>query len=224
IVYHTFQLLAFTGMAVMVMRLKLFWTPHLCLYSSLLVSPRIFGELRARPNIHAAALILLLASMAWQGKANIDKQRGIIGEFSNVQQEELIEWINNHTPPDAVFAGAMPTMATVKLCTLRPIVNHPHYEDAGLRGRTKLVYSMYSRKPLAQVKENLRSLGVQYAVLEDSWCVKRTKPGCSMPEIWDLEDQENQGKPPACTELKKNPQPYFKPVFRNNVYTVLKLL
>lgn len=44
-----------------------------------------------------------------------------------------------------------------------------------------------------------------------------------MPEIWDLEDEENQRKEPLCTLLKQNPGPHFKRVFRNSVYDVLKI-
>lgn len=45
-----------------------------------------------------------------------------------------VEWVNNPSlPENAVFAGAMPTMATLRLTTLHPVVNHPHYEHAALR-------------------------------------------------------------------------------------------
>lgn len=59
--------------------------------------------------------------------------QGIVGEFNSPDQESLVRWINETTSPSAVFAGAMPTMATIKLTTHRAIVNHPHYEDAKLR-------------------------------------------------------------------------------------------
>ncbi|XP_053875296.1 probable C-mannosyltransferase DPY19L1 [Malaclemys terrapin pileata] len=222
LVYHALQLLAYTVLGILIMRLKLFLTPHLCVMASLVCSKQLFGWLFGK--IQPKTLVFaILAIMAIEGSANLQKQWNIMGEFSNLPQEELLEWIKSSTRQDAVFAGAMPTMASVKLSALRPIVNHPHYEDAGLRARTKIVYSMYSRKPAKEVKRELLRLGVNYYILEESWCIRRTKPGCSMPEIWDVEEPANAGKIPLCNLMSKDPRPYFNTVFQNSIYRVLKV-
>ncbi|XP_042662442.1 probable C-mannosyltransferase DPY19L1 [Tyto alba] len=222
LVYHALQLLAYSVLAILIMRLKLFLTPHLCVMASLVCSKQLFGWLfcKIQPKMLVFAI---LALMAIEGSANLQTQWNIMGEFSNLPQEELLEWIKVNTRQDAVFAGAMPTMASVKLSTLRPIVNHPHYEDAGLRARTKVVYSMYSRKPAKEVKRELVKLRVNYYILEESLCVSRKKPGCSMPEIWDVEDPANSGKIPLCTLMSKDSRPYFITVFDNSNYRVLKI-
>ncbi|XP_055661498.1 probable C-mannosyltransferase DPY19L1 isoform X1 [Falco peregrinus] len=222
LVYHALQLLAYSVLAILIMRLKLFLTPHLCVMASLVCSKQLFGWLFCK--IQPKTLVFaILALMAIEGSANLQTQWNIMGEFSNLPQEELLEWIKVNTRQDAVFAGAMPTMASVKLSTLRPIVNHPHYEDAGLRARTKVVYSMYSRKPAKDVKRELIKLGVNYYILEESLCVSRKKPGCSMPEIWDVEDPANSCKIPLCTLMSKDSRPYFITVFENSNYRVLKI-
>ncbi|XP_059511821.1 probable C-mannosyltransferase DPY19L1 isoform X3 [Myotis daubentonii] len=223
LVYHALQLVAYTALGILIMRLKLFLTPHMCVMASLICSRQLFGWLFCK--VHPGAVVLaLLAAMSIQGSANLQTQWNIVGEFSNLPQEELIEWIKYSTKPDAVFAGAMPTMASVKLSALRPVVNHPHYEDAGLRARTKIVYSMYSRKAAEEVKRELVKLQVNYYILEESWCVRRSKPGCSMPEIWDVEDPANAGKPPLCNLLVKDSEPHFTTVFQNSVYKVLEVI
>lgn len=45
----------------------------------------------------------------------------------------------------------------------------------GCRERTKLVYTMYSRKDEEEVWKNLQKLHVKFAILEESWCVRRAK-------------------------------------------------
>ncbi|XP_032373464.1 dpy-19-like 1, like [Etheostoma spectabile] len=222
LVYHSLQLVAFAVLAILIMRLKLFLTPHMCSWPRSSASKQLFGWIgeRYKPQV---AVFAVMAIMAVQGVANLQAQWGIIGEFSNLPQEELLDWIQENTRPDSVFAGAMPTMASVKLSTGRPIVNHPHYEDSGLRERTKLVYSMYSRMTGQTVRGNLMKLGVDYFVLEDSWCTRRTRPGCSMPEIWDIEDPQNVGQTPFCTHMSKSSRPHFATVFSNDIYKVLKV-
>ncbi|XP_008259852.2 LOW QUALITY PROTEIN: probable C-mannosyltransferase DPY19L2 [Oryctolagus cuniculus] len=222
LIFHALQLLAFTGLAILIMRLKLFLTPHMCIMASLLCSRRLFGWLFCRIRFENV-IFGILTVMSLQGCANLHNQWSIIGEFNNLPQEELIHWIRYNTRPDAVFAGAMPTMASVKLSTLHPIVNHPHYEDADLRARTKIVYSAYSRKSAKEVRDKLLELHVNYYILEEAWCVVRTKPGCSMLEIWDVEDPSNAANPPLCSILLKDPRPYFTTVFQNSMYRVLKV-
>ncbi|XP_037532437.1 dpy-19-like 1, like [Nematolebias whitei] len=222
LVYHSLQLVAFAVLAVLIMRLKLFLTPHMCIMASLICSKQLFGW-NGEKSKQQAVVVAVMAMMAVQGVANLQAQWAIIGEFSNVPQEELLDWIQGNTRTASVFAGAMPTMASVKLSTGRPVVNHPHYEDAGLRERTKLVYSMYSRMSGEAVQRNLMKLGVDFFILEDSWCTRRTRPGCSMPEIWDIEDPENVGRIPFCTHMSRNSRPYFTTVFSNDIYKVLKV-
>ncbi|XP_052435554.1 dpy-19-like 1, like isoform X1 [Carassius gibelio] len=222
LVYHSLQLVAFAVLAVLIMRLKLFLTPHMCIMSCLICSRQLFGWVGEKFKLQLT-VVGILSIMAVQGVANLQSQWGIIGEFSNFPQEELLEWVKDNTSPNAVFAGAMPTMASVKLSTGRAIVNHPHYEDAGLRERTKMVYAMYSRKPAEVVKRNLIKLQVDYFILEDSWCTRRSKPGCSMPEIWDVEDAQNAGKVPLCTLMWRDSRPHFSTVFHNDIYKVLRV-
>jgi hypothetical protein len=97
------------------------------------------------------------------------------------------------------------------------------YDVYVFRARTKKVYTMYSRKPAVEVWQHLLDLKVDYVILEDSWCVRRSKPGCGMAEVWDLEDEVNQKEIPICSKIKKNPSPHFKRVFANNVYEVLQV-
>jgi hypothetical protein len=57
-------------------------------------------------------------------------------------EEELLRWISTDTPNRSSFAGDMVTMSMVNLMTSRPVVNHPHFEDAAVRRRTEAIYQV----------------------------------------------------------------------------------
>eukprot|EP00116_Pleurobrachia_bachei_P011505 sb/3471767/ len=152
-------------------------------------------------------IFILLGAMSIPGYNNISRSLARDGEYNNPAQEELFEWVSANTPPDAVFAGSMPIMANLRLSTGRNIVNHPHYEDSALRERTKRVYQMFSRKPVAEVHSTLKDLSVQYAILDRNWCTaSRPADNCAIPQVWDREDVENRGKTVFCERVKNHPE------------------
>ena len=137
-------------------------------------------------------MVALISGMSVAGLNNLQDQQSIIGEYSNPEMEELVQWIAAETPKDAAFAGPMPLMASVLLTTHRPIVNHPHYEGTHIRyslfcildtllvlilngfvwcrERTKKVYRAFGRGTVAELYRTLVDLKVSYLVLGDQWC------------------------------------------------------
>lgn len=224
VMYNVIQMVAYAVMAILIMRLKLFLTPHMCIVAGLLASKKLIPGLRSR-EIQLGVLAVIVALMSVKGVENIGDQRNIMGEYQNVALEELVDWVNDNLPKNAVMAGPMPTMANLLLSTGRPIVNHPHYEDVGIRERTKKVYTVFSRKSKDEVHRSLVGLKVQYLVLHAGWCLTTERGGCALTEVWDAEepDLKAEGREPVCPGLWHNtPLPFVKE-FMNSEYAVLRV-
>ncbi|EFN81712.1 Protein dpy-19 [Harpegnathos saltator] len=229
VAYNGLQTGAFIIMAVFIMRLKLFMTPHLCIIAGAVCSKRYLEKVGLKSELARAAVIFLLVSgMSYHGVDRIQQEHGFIGEYSNIEQEELFEWIKSNTPKHAVFAGKMSLMANLMLSTRRPIVNNPYYESKEMRDRTMRVYEIFSRKDVASVYTSLRGLKVGYVVLEEPLCFgfANLPRGCQMIDLWDVTDNGTSraaNKPPLCPLLFQGNAYPFKRAFVNSNYVVLQL-
>ena len=87
---------------------------------------------------HVIVLIAIIALFKTHHE-EINKELEDLREFWDPDTVDLMEWINKDTPKDAAFTGSMQLLAGVRLCTWRPITNHPHFEDQDLRDRTREV-------------------------------------------------------------------------------------
>ncbi|XP_077301778.1 protein C-mannosyl-transferase DPY19L1 [Arctopsyche grandis] len=226
IVYNICQLFVYVIMATLIMRLKLFLTPQLCLIVSLLTTSKYYNKfwtMRTR-LLPAFMFIILLVGMSLKGVQNIMSQRNTVGEFSNEPLEDLLVWIKNNTEAKAAFAGPMPITSAIMLSTRRPIVNHPHYEDSNLRARTRIVYSIFSRQTPAEVYNKLAKLKITYLVIDDLWCFYKSTKGCTMLDIWDEEEPHLKESPALCPYLYlQKSVPHFHRVFSNSKFVVFKL-
>lgn len=227
--YNGLQTGAFIIMAVFIMRLKLFMNPHLCIIAGTICANRYLEKLGIKRKITKTAIIVLLMSaISYHGLEILQEERSVMGEYSDIEQEELFEWIKKNTPEHAVFAGKMSLMANLMLSTGRPIVNNPYYESKEMRDRTMKVYEVFSRKDVTSVYVTLRNLQVGYVILEASMCFgyANLPSQCQMIDLWDLVDNgvaKAAGKQPVCPMLFRGNAYPFKRSFVNNRYVVLQL-
>ncbi|XP_065559649.1 protein C-mannosyl-transferase DPY19L1-like isoform X2 [Artemia franciscana] len=220
-VYNYGQAFVYVVLAILVMRLKLFMTPHLCVVASVLASRKVFHVLSK--TLHFSLIALLLAAMSVKGIENLKIEVYREGFYQNPQQMELFEYISSSTNPNDSFAGAMSIMANLKLSTGRPIVNHPHYENEEIRLKTRKIYRAFGPGSKEQLGEELRDLQVKYLVVDALHCYSEMRRGCSIMDVLNTEYELNKSMSVICEEFfEGNPTP-FEVVFQNEAYSVLKV-
>ncbi|KIH60579.1 hypothetical protein ANCDUO_09163 [Ancylostoma duodenale] len=170
--YNVVQCLCYSVMALLIMRLKLLMTPHLCICCAVLANNKMFstGGIRLNKHTHAVLIVAIISAMAFAGKPKVEKLLQLEGDYIYPEDKPFFEWILKETKESDVFAGSMVITPMIKLSTLRPILNHPHYEDVGMRETTKQVYSLLSRKPIKEVHSSLKRMGANYVVFLLSDC------------------------------------------------------
>ena len=242
-VYHMFQLIAYSLMAFLIMRLKLFWTPYLCIFASFVAHKTfsysildvLFGSKEkfsrvSLKNYRFIYIVLFLSIMSYQGLQNLQAQYAIQGEYNDYSTERMMNWINSNTKLDDAFAGSMPTMANVKLSTNRPIINHPHYEDVGLRHRIQALYPhLYGFRNVRELHQILKSdYKARYLVVESHFCLSAPpgKPECAMSEIAHLHLKRTE-KVKACESLlgqSAEVRKYFLKEFQSDNLSIFRII
>ncbi|XP_068938710.1 protein C-mannosyl-transferase DPY19L3 isoform X1 [Petaurus breviceps papuanus] len=248
--YNLMHSILFGCLAFSTMRMKYLWTSHMCVFASfglcssdiwelLLKLVHLYTPKRMKMMRYSVPVLILiyLCYKFWPGMmAELSELR----EFYDPDTVELMNWIKSNTPRKAVFAGSMQLLAGVKLCTGRTLTNHPHYEDKGLRERTKEVYQIYAKRSPEEVYSLLRSFGTDYVILEDSICYERRHSrGCRLRDLLDIAnghvmdgpgendpDLKPAQHPRFCEEIKRNLPSYsahFTRVFQNKTFHVYKL-
>ncbi|KAL6726749.1 hypothetical protein Aduo_008688 [Ancylostoma duodenale] len=204
--YNVVQCLCYSVMALLIMRLKLFMTPHLCICCALLANNKMFSTVGIRLNkhIHADLIVAIISVMVFAGKPKVEKLLQLEGVYIYPEDKPFFEWILKETKESDVFGGSMVITPMIKLSTLRPILNHPHYEDVGMRETTKQVYSLLSRKPIKEVHSSLKRMGANYVVFLLSDCSTEPDflPLCTFQTLWDEHDKENIHRVSNCDLLE----------------------
>jgi C-mannosyltransferase DPY19L len=224
-----FQSAFFTILAVLIMRLKLLMTPQLCILSSLFIYFILKTKSKISKLVHLSLIIIIFSLIAQVSYENVQRQLKIQGEYSNIEMESLMKWIQTNTNLNSSFAGSMSTMANVKLSTNRIIINHPHYEDYSLRLKTyklyRHIYGRYSLKELHFLLKN--EYKVNYLIIESYYCLGYSpqRPECSMKNIVHVKNElkERNRQKHACDSLLTDESEFFKKVYQQGYIIILKI-
>ncbi|XP_050394567.2 probable C-mannosyltransferase DPY19L3 [Patella vulgata] len=245
--FHAIQAVMFGILAITTMRMKYLWTPYMCVLAGYAIGDMTLWKTllsftskdKIINVVRYTVCLTFIGSIGYLWMPSIQQELSELKEFWDPDTVELMQWINKNTAKTASFSGSMQLLAGVKLCTGRPITNHPHYEDKDLRDKTKQIYQIYGRREPGDIYNILKKYKTHYIILEDSICLSHNTDYCALPDIIDLVNGmiPDKGKavpglieskvPRFCDIIRYNSSKYskyFKSVFTNKTFRIYRLL
>lgn len=246
--FHAILAVFFGGLAISTLRMKYLWTPYMCILASFGISDfkmwkTVLTQFKTQGTmvqiVRHFSTVLTLVALLTVALPPALKELEQLKEFWDPDTVDLMEWIKKDTPPNASFTGSMQLLAGVKLCTSRPITNHPHYEDKKLRLKTKELMQVYGKRTPKDIYDIMKKNKADYIILEDSICLAHTEDGCRLPDIIDFDNgvlpalvkpEPNlvrSNVPRFCDAIRHEGSEftrYFKKVFANRTFRVHKVL
>ncbi|XP_071747325.1 protein C-mannosyl-transferase DPY19L3 isoform X2 [Lepeophtheirus salmonis] len=253
-IFHLCMSLILGALAISTFRMKCFWSPYILICASACICDfhlwnaflsHFIGKEKSKASknltqfVRHMVLLFLILHLYISHKESLREELEDLRELHDPDTVDLMQWIKQFTPKDAVFTGSMQLLAGVKLCTSRRLTNHPHFEDKDLRIRTKELYSIYSKISPEEVYQILRKYDTSYIILEDSICMAPPSNRCSLNEIMDLTNGfipsdgikdlphlKQSLHPLFCDEIRYARgayKKYFNEVFSNRTFRVYKV-
>eukprot|EP01126_Amoeba_proteus_P050763 TRINITY_DN6023_c0_g1_i2.p1 TRINITY_DN6023_c0_g1~~TRINITY_DN6023_c0_g1_i2.p1 ORF type:complete len:225 (-),score=41.67 TRINITY_DN6023_c0_g1_i2:136-765(-) len=172
--------------------------------------------------LHVILILFLGAALIYAGYGHWNEKMNEELEWDHKDLQDLNIWIRKNTQPNAIFTSEMVLTAVISLTTDRVVTNHPHYEGAEIRAKTKEVYKVFYCLPAKEVWKALHSISdnsVNYLVVAVGACDRSSS-------LWNANQTSTCHQTDKfCSKLLNQHQnPYFKQVYRNPSYSVFSVL
>lgn len=224
-----FILISYTLMAVFAVRFIFLAIPFWCIFMGYFFNQKKYQIMWNWSNgwkifNTVALLIVLMNFFTFRFQKLNDQYNSIyfvkVGK-DNPDMVNLLDWISNNTPKDAVFSGLIPTTALVNLATERRITINPFYEGIENRQRTFEIYQFFGRNNELTVYDYLRKNGTEYFISDNNFCFSGNGK-CGVDDLFQYK-REDYFLPNFCKVIQ-NKSKNFELVYANYLYRVYKIL
>lgn len=219
-------------------RFQYLWVPYICSIAAAGVChTKLWRDMAGMASsmgnmVRLTTIIAIAFAITLKETPALLSQLRVMKQLHAPDTVALMQWIDNHTAHNAVFAGSCQILAATHLCTGRATTVGPHIEDNWPSKHMWETYQIYAKLDPNVVHDIMRKLGTGFVIVENSLCSSAPNK-CSLVGVMDLagnitdDSPESTTFPRFCEALLSGSEHpilrHFTLVFKNQSFAIYKV-